>query len=86
MPNIHITKIDTIAMGKKVAIIFAVLFELLVIILVTPPSISDIGSTEMLIVAGIIPLAPLFYGALGFITGSIIAMMFNIASDHFGDQ
>lgn len=44
-----------------------------------PTSLVGIGNSELVLIAGVILLAPLIYGALGFVTGVLIAMIFNVA-------
>lgn len=78
MSIMHIKKIDVLSMGKIFAIIFAVLFEILVIIFMIPTSLVGIGNSELALIAGVILLAPLIYGAFGFVTGVIIALVANV--------
>ena len=73
----NIKKINVHTFAKNVAIFFAILFELLVIILTVPSSLSEIGNDELLLIAGVILIAPFIYGAIGYITGTFTATIFN---------
>jgi hypothetical protein len=77
----NIKKINVQSFTKKTAIVFATLFELLVIILMLPPSPSDIGNNELLLIIGVILIAPFLYGAIGYVTGTLIAAIFNIITE-----
>ncbi|WMW25199.1 hypothetical protein RE474_00330 [Methanolobus sediminis] len=74
----QIKKTNVRSFAKKAAIIFAVLFELLVIIFMIPSSPAGIENDELLLIAGVILLAPFIYGTIGFAAGTFIATIFNI--------
>jgi hypothetical protein len=74
----YLKKINVQSFAKKTAIIFAVLFELLMILLIIPPSILKTGNDELLLITGVILIAPFIYGTIGYVTGTFIAAIFNI--------
>jgi high-affinity K+ transport system ATPase subunit B len=77
----NVKKINVQSFAKKAAIMFAVLFELLVIILMIPSSLSGTQQNELLLITGVILIAPFIYGSIGYVTGTFIAIMFNLITE-----
>ncbi|WMW25198.1 hypothetical protein RE474_00325 [Methanolobus sediminis] len=96
MPVMHVKKINALSMGKIVGLYLGIISFLLYAILtlaIIPFLIENggrfglivgVARTEMIISILTFLFVPVFYGIVGFIAGTIIALAFNFASEHAG--
>lgn len=96
MPTMHVKKINPLSLGKIVALysgIISFLFYALLTLAITPFLIENgsrfglmatVVRTEMIISLLMYLFIPIFYGIIGFIAGTTIAIAFNFVSEHTG--
>lgn len=88
--KIKIKKIGVLSLGKISALLYAIMglivgvFMALISLIGATFSQSTTGMFGMLFGVGAIILLPIFYGAMGFVTGVITAWLYNIIANWIG--
>ncbi|WP_321428399.1 hypothetical protein [uncultured Methanolobus sp.] len=92
MPTMRVKKVNPLSLGKIVALysgIISFLFYALLTLAITPFLIENgsrfglmiaVTRTEMAITLLMYMFVPIFYGTMGFIAGTTIAIAFNFVS------
>lgn len=87
MSTVTITKVNPISLGKIIAIIYGVLglvFGFFAILFLLTLFVAPIATMEILSILMVLLLIPLMNVIIGFITGVIIALIFNFISRYTG--
>ncbi|WP_342305110.1 hypothetical protein [Methanolobus sp. ZRKC5] len=89
MATRYIKKVGVLSLGKILAVLYAIM-GLILGAFMTLASLTigamsyHAGMGGMFFGAGAIIILPIFYGILGFITGIITALIFNVATGFIG--